>query len=137
MAQEIPEQLFVGQVAQKALIEKDGKVLISLDTNVENWDLPGGRIHTGENPKEALAREVKEEIGVDIVVGDPFYTDFAGLNRFLVVYHATLVNPDASFTLAPDEIKEVRWISKDELESFSFWPAYKRTLEFFFKISDK
>jgi 8-oxo-dGTP pyrophosphatase MutT (NUDIX family) len=137
MAQEIPEQLFVGQVAQKALIEKDGKVLISLDTNVENWDLPGGRIHTGENPKEALAREVKEEIGVDIVVGDPFYTDFAGLNRFLVVYHTTLADPTQPFTLAADEIKEVRWISKDELESFSFWPAYKRTLEFFFKISDK
>lgn len=137
MAQEIPEQLFVGQVAQKALIEHDGKVLISLDMNVENWDLPGGRIHIGENPKEALVREVKEEIGVDIVVDDPFYTDFAGLNRFLVVYHAILANPTQPLTLAADEIKEVRWIGKDELDTIPMWDAYKRTLEFFFKISDK
>lgn len=132
MAQEIPEELFSGWVAQKALIQKEGKVLISLDATQSNWDLPGGRIHVGENPKEGLAREIQEELGVEVEVGEPFHTDFVGSSRFLVVYHAVLKNPEAQFTLAADEIAEVRWIDKDAFAALPFWDTYRRVLEVFF-----
>ena len=59
MTQGPTEQVFTGWVAQKALIQKEGKVLISLDATQSNWDLPGGRINVGEDPKEGLAREIK------------------------------------------------------------------------------
>jgi 8-oxo-dGTP pyrophosphatase MutT (NUDIX family) len=133
MAQEIQEQLFSGWVAQKALIQKEGKVLISLDKTQPNWDIPGGRIHVGENPKEGLARELKEELGVEVAVGEPFYTDFVGPSRFLVVYHATLKNPEEQFTPAADEIAEVRWVGKDEYASLSYWDTYRKLLDTFFQ----
>ena len=132
MAQELPEELFSGWVAQKALIQRDGKVLISLDVTQSNWDIPGGRIHMGENPKEGLARELKEELGVDVVVGEPFYTDFVGPSRFLVVYHAALKNPEEQFRLAADEIAEVRWVGKDEYADLPYWDTYRRLLNRFF-----
>ena len=68
MAQEIPEQLYIGRVRLKALIEHEGKVLILRDIKQPHWDLPGGRLHVGEAVKKGLAREVKEELGTDIVV---------------------------------------------------------------------
>ncbi len=132
MTQGPTEQVFTGWVAQKALIQKEGKVLISLDATQSNWDLPGGRINVGEDPKEGLAREIKEELGVDIEVGMPFHTDFVGSSRFLVVYHATLKNPDEEFVLAPDEIAQVRWIGPDEFAVLPFWDTYRRVLAVFF-----
>lgn len=140
MALEIPEQLFVGEVALKAFIEHEGKLLLSLDVGQTNWDSPGGRLHFGENPIDGLKREVKEEIGVDIDVGEPFYTEvFQPINtnkslrpRFLVAYRATLVDPDQPFVLAPDEIAEVRWVTREEVDSLPLWEEYKRTLEAYF-----
>jgi len=134
MAQEIPEQIFIGAVTQKALIQKEGKILVSRDVGMTNWDIPGGRLHGSEEPKYGLIREVKEELGVDIEVGKPFHTDiFTPTNprkmnqpHFLVVYHAVLSNPSQPFVLAPDEIEEVRWIDRNEFGSLSMWDEYKQ-----------
>lgn len=141
MAQEIAEQLFVGEVAQKAFIEHEGKVLLSRDVGQTNWDSPGGRLHFGEEPKVGLMREVKEELGVDIEVGDVFYTEvFQPINknkslrpRFMLAYRAKLKDPAQPFVLAADEIAEVKWVTKDEIGTIPMWEEYKRTLEIFFK----
>ena len=140
MAQEIQEQLFVGEVAQKAVITKDGKVLLSRDVGMTNWDSPGGRLHFGEESKAGLIREVQEEIGVDVEIGEPFYTGvFTPTNpnkstrpRFLVAYHATLKDPSQPFVLAPDEIEEVRWVGKDEIASMPMWDDYKEMFKHYF-----
>src|SRR5947207_1396266 len=68
------EQHFVGKIAQKALIEKEGKILLVQYPQSESnsasgkWDLPGGRLNINENPIESLKREVREELGVEIEV---------------------------------------------------------------------
>jgi 8-oxo-dGTP diphosphatase len=54
--------------ALKAIVERDGKFLLLKRSEAEDvrkgeWDIPGGAIEFGEDPIEALRREVKEECG--------------------------------------------------------------------------
>ena len=64
-------------VGQKALIEKNGKVLILHDPVTKTVDLPGGKIQEGEyNFTEALKREVGEETTLTIEVIQPFRTGY-------------------------------------------------------------
>jgi 8-oxo-dGTP pyrophosphatase MutT (NUDIX family) len=65
------EKHFIADIAMKAIIEQDGKVLLA---KVHNgmWELPGGRINEGEEPEIALIREVKEELDLDIEPGSVF-----------------------------------------------------------------
>ena len=57
-----------------ALIWKNGKVLICQRTRHQamplKWEFPGGKIEEGEQPRDALRRELDEELGIAAVVGD-------------------------------------------------------------------
>lgn len=66
--------------ALKAFIERDGKILVIREsgkyadgTNQGSFDVPGGRLQPGEKFDEALRREVKEETGLDVDIGAPFF----------------------------------------------------------------
>jgi len=58
-------------VAAVALVDKDGRVLLSqrpMDKQLGGlWEFPGGKVETGERPEAALIRELKEELGIDVV----------------------------------------------------------------------
>ncbi|MEX0672861.1 MAG: NUDIX hydrolase, partial [Candidatus Paceibacterota bacterium] len=68
-------------VATRAfIVNEEGKVLIireaseySGGTQVGKYDLPGGKIKPGESAVEATKREVKEEVGLDVEIGQPFF----------------------------------------------------------------
>jgi 8-oxo-dGTP diphosphatase len=69
-------------VATKALIERDGKILVVRESsayqdgvNAGKYDVVGGRITPGEKLEDALRREVKEETELDIEIGSPFFAD--------------------------------------------------------------
>lgn len=127
---------FSGPVALKALIQNDeGKVLVCLNNHPgEPWDLPGGKMNAGEHPYEALVREVKEELNLDIkvvgaVAADHFIKRDTGMQTVVIALLATLVHPEMPIVLADDELSEARWIGKDELESLEIFPEYRAFLE--------
>ena len=57
-----------------ALIEKDGKLLVCQRTRHQTmplkWEFPGGKIEEGEQPRDALRRELDEELGIEATIGD-------------------------------------------------------------------
>ncbi|MDD5109859.1 MAG: NUDIX domain-containing protein [Patescibacteria group bacterium] len=69
-------------IATKAFVEYRGKILIVHEspgyqegTAKGKFDVVGGRIKPGEHYQDGLKREVKEETGLDITIGEPFYVD--------------------------------------------------------------
>ncbi|MCX7979358.1 MAG: (deoxy)nucleoside triphosphate pyrophosphohydrolase [Bdellovibrionaceae bacterium] len=57
-----------------ALLRKDNKILVGQrpinNSLAGQWEFPGGKIEVGESPEEALARELKEELGIEAEIGD-------------------------------------------------------------------
>jgi 8-oxo-dGTP diphosphatase len=83
------------------------------------YELPGGHVDYGEDMESGLKREIKEELGVEVSLGDPFavftYTnEIKGSHSIEVVYFAKLIdNPDA-ITIDPDDHSSYGWFSEDE-----------------------
>ncbi len=69
-------------VAAKAFVVHQGKILILQEsgkyqdgTNVGKYDVVGGRVKPGERFDEGLLREIKEETGLDVTIGRPFFVN--------------------------------------------------------------
>lgn len=89
----------------------DGKVMMgkrrATGRRPELWELPGGKVETGEEPKVALSREWREELDLVVVVGDWIATTpILDLEvRFVVeLYHVELVPHDEPKALDHDAI---------------------------------
>lgn len=143
MATEIPEELLVANVGQKIVVLKDGKVLMcrgTVDFKEMNkrWDFPGGRMHTGELPIPALKRELKEELGVDFEIGMPVfvmttYETPTNVPRYYVLFEAKLSDPNAEFSVASDELSELKWVAPEEVADLVTWEEWREFLTDYFK----
>ena len=51
------------KILVNATIIKDGKILFGKRIDIKKWELPGGKLKPGEQPAEAIKRELKEELG--------------------------------------------------------------------------
>ena len=63
-------------IAQMLIRSEDDRVLLCRLTYKTDWDLPGGVVEVGESPRLAVAREVEEELGLDIPAGPLVLTDW-------------------------------------------------------------
>lgn len=118
-------------VAQKAIIVKDGKVLIIREastyeesTNIGKWGVPGGRIRPGEKIVEALQREVFEETGLKIQVGQPIHVDewFPEVKgeywHIVATFREGKVEGDESVKLS-NEHDSYAWIEEKDIGSYN------------------
>ena len=85
------------------------------------FELPGGHIDFGENLVAGLKREIQEEFGVEIEVGDPFaafdYTnEIKGSHSVEVIYFAQLVDLVEKIELNPEDHSEFIWFDGDDFD---------------------
>lgn len=86
------------------------------------FELPGGHIEWGEDIVVGLKREIQEELGVEVSIGDPFAAftyrnDVKGSHSIEVEYFASISGPLEAITLHPEDHVEGRWFSETELTS--------------------
>ncbi len=110
-----------------ALIVRDGKVLICQRTRHQpmplKWEFPGGKIEEGEQPTDALRRELDEELGIIPVVGDEvarirhqYRRGGAVQLRFFAVY-------DYAGELQNRIFRDVVWAEFKDLPGYDFLDA--------------
>lgn len=83
------------------------------------FELPGGHIDYGEDIQKGLAREIKEELGADVRIGDAFacftyVNDIKRSHSVEVIFFAQVNDPEA-IVLNPADHSESVWLSHDEL----------------------
>ncbi len=83
------------------------------------YELPGGHIDFGEAIETGLRREIQEELGVEVALGDPFavftYTnEVKGSHSIEVVYFAQLVSDPESLTIQPEDHSTFGWFTEQE-----------------------
>jgi 8-oxo-dGTP diphosphatase len=110
----------VGAVA--FLRRGDGQVLLVDQRHSPGWALPGGWLRRGEQPADAVVREVAEEIGLTLDVGDlpaPTASVSPRVRRVDLIYVID-AEEDAAPTIEDDaEVRRLGWFSLDELPEVS------------------
>ncbi|PEK36073.1 MULTISPECIES: (deoxy)nucleoside triphosphate pyrophosphohydrolase [Bacillus cereus group] len=119
-------------VVGAVILNNDNHVLCALrspNMSLPNyWEFPGGKINKGEHPRDALVREIKEELDCFIAVEEQLKAvehEYENIIVHLVTYKARIKSgiPKAL------EHSELRWISIDHLKELKWAPADIPTVE--------
>ena len=86
------------------------------------WEFPGGKMEAGEKPEEALKREIREELSVEIAVDELLCTVEYDYPKFHLTMHCYLCSL-LTETLQLNEHEAAKWLPKDELDSVKWLPA--------------
>lgn len=91
------------------------------------WEFPGGKIEPGETVRACIEREIREELGIEIEVGDRLITldhTYTHFKVTLIVHHCLHLQGQAQ----PLECEQVRWVTLAELDDFPFPKANERII---------
>ncbi len=114
-----------------AVIVKDGRVLIAQRKKEERlggkWEFPGGKVETGENPEQALKRELREELGIEAEIGDFLCSsryDYAHLPVELHAYRIMTFSGE----IVPHVHDQVLWVLPQDLCRYDFPEANREIM---------
>jgi 8-oxo-dGTP diphosphatase len=122
---EYPEHPLVGV---GGFIHRDGKVLLikrKFEPNKGRWSLPGGLLEVGEDPEEAAKREVREELGIEVVtegilqVANEVIKDGQGRVRYHFVLVDYLMRPLGDKITLNEESEEYAWFEPSAVEELN------------------
>ena len=96
--------------------------LVTHYIRILNQEFPGGKIEPGESPKDALKREIREELATEIEVGNLLTTveyDYPKFHLMMHCYLCDIIRGQLSLL----EHEDARWLTKDELDGVKWLPA--------------
>ncbi|HEX7780893.1 MAG TPA: (deoxy)nucleoside triphosphate pyrophosphohydrolase [Vicinamibacterales bacterium] len=112
-----------------AVIERDGRVLVTRRLEGSHlsgyWEFPGGKCDPDETHEACLARELREELGVDARIGPELLVTEHAYPEKTVRLHFRRCEIDGQ--PRPLLNQQMRWVSRDEMRALSF-PEADRTL---------
>lgn len=86
------------------------------------WEFPGGKVEPGEAPEQALVREIDEELGCAVFVGERVYTveyDYPDFHLSMDCFWCTVTEGE----IVLREAAEARWLDRSTLQSVNWLPA--------------
>jgi len=110
-----------------ALIVQDGKLLVCQRTRHQTmplkWEFPGGKIEEGEQPRDALRRELDEELGIQAIIGDELARIQHEYPNGGMVELRFFVVRDYEGELENRIFKDIQWAAPQDLPKFDFLEA--------------
>jgi len=86
------------------------------------WEFPGGKIEAGETHREALERELREELSIVAEAGDSLMTVSHAYRDFQLTMHCYLADILSGTVLLLEHI-DSRWLASDEIDGVDWAPA--------------
>ncbi|MEQ1885111.1 MAG: (deoxy)nucleoside triphosphate pyrophosphohydrolase [Bryobacteraceae bacterium] len=108
-----------------AVIERDGLILIAQrkpgGRHALKWEFPGGKVEPGEDPRDAIARELREELGIDALVGpeiehyDFIYSGGESITRLFFFQVTKFTGQIQNLDFA-----QIAWVKREALPDYDF-----------------
>ena len=124
-----------------AQIERDGRYMITQRKPTSSlpllWEFPGGRVEEGETDQEALARELREEMEIDVEVNEASVRvvhEYDAYSIDFCVYRCRLVSPEDRIQLLG--VHDYRFVKPEELDDYEFPGADQATVEALLREED-
>jgi len=118
-------------VVAAAVVIRDGRVLLTRRLEGQHlagmWEFPGGKLEDGESPEEALARECREECGIDLEVAeilDVTHHRYPEKDVLLLFYRCELRAGEVRHLQVADHA----WVAPDDLDDYPLPPADERVV---------
>lgn len=113
-------------IVTAAIIKKENKILIARRSSSKQlagfWEFPGGKLESGETDQACLLREIREELNIEIKVGDFFMENKHSYGDKTILLKAFFCEYISGEILLNDH-DEILWVENNELNNYTFAPA--------------
>ena len=115
-----------------AVMIRDGKIFATergYGDYKDWWEFPGGKIEESESPRDAVSREIEEELGVSIGVGDRIYVveyDYPDFHLHMEAFACTITGGEIELR----EHENALWLDMESIDSVKWLPADEEMIEY-------